>query len=275
VTSENLETVKRIWDAWTSGDTDSVLDLYDRDLVWDVTAMGVGEERYFGVAGARQQRKDWADVFGQLRIEAEYFSEVGPAVIARVHQSGQGARSGAAAGMTFWQVWEVRDGKVTRVTIFNEEAPAVQLAESLGDTPPPKPFVHRHRVRYLECDMQGVVAHPNYLGFFDWAMTEMWREAIGPYQEMVDSGVDLVIAETNYRYLSPARFDEDLDIEVSVRHIGNSSLIIAFSGSVDGRPVIQGENRYVAVATGSHEKMSIPDAIREGLEPYRLEPVSG
>lgn len=116
--------------------------------------------------------------------------------------------------------------------------------------------------------MQGVVAHPNYLGFFDWAMTEMWRQAIGPYQEMVDSGVDLVIAETTQRYRSPARFDEELDIEVSVRHLGNTSLVLGFRGFVDGRAVIEGENRYVAVGTGSHEKVPIPDEIRAKLEPY-------
>jgi acyl-CoA thioester hydrolase len=91
---------------------------------------------------------------------------------------------------------------------------------------------------------------------------------------MVDSGVDLVIAETNYRYLSPARFDEELRIEVAINHIGNSSLIIGFRGSVEDRPVIEGENRYVAVSTGTHEKIRIPDDIRGALEPYRLEPVS-
>src|SRR5687767_10783136 len=54
------------------------------------------------------------------------------------------------------------------------------------------PYVHRLRVRYLECDPQGVVGHPCYLGYFDVAMTEMWRQAIGPWGETVAGGADCV-----------------------------------------------------------------------------------
>ena len=35
----------------------------------------------------------------------------------------------------------------------------------------PAPFVHRLRVRYGECDAQGVVFNANYLMYFDVALT--------------------------------------------------------------------------------------------------------
>jgi len=135
----------------------------------------------------------------------------------------------------------------------------------------PSPFVHTLRVRYLECDPQGVVGHPRYLGFFDVAMTEMWREAVGAYQDMVDSGTDLVVAETSQRYWSPARFDDLLEIEVGIAHIGNTSIVIAFDASVEGRRVVSGTNRYVAVGTGTNEKKPVPDEIRSALAPYAAE----
>ncbi len=59
----------------------------------------------------------------------------------------------------------------------------------------PEPFRHRLRVRWSECDLQGVVFYPNYLAYFDHAITELWREAIGPYAEMRDLGIDMVVAE--------------------------------------------------------------------------------
>ena len=57
------------------------------------------------------------------------------------------------------------------------------------------PFIHRLRVRYSECDAQGVVFNGQYLFFYDVALTELCRDRIGPYQEMVDRGVDVVVAE--------------------------------------------------------------------------------
>ena len=52
----------------------------------------------------------------------------------------------------------------------------------------PEPFRHRLRVRWSECDLQGVVFYPNYFAYVDHAITELWREAIGPYAEMRDAG---------------------------------------------------------------------------------------
>ena len=41
------------------------------------------------------------------------------------------------------------------------------------------PFVHEIRVRYGECDPQGIVFNANYLAYFDVAFTELWRAAVG------------------------------------------------------------------------------------------------
>src|SRR4030095_16455395 len=47
------------------------------------------------------------------------------------------------------------------------------------------PFVHRLRVRFHECDPQGVVFNAHYFSYFDVALTEMWREAFGSYANVV------------------------------------------------------------------------------------------
>lgn len=129
----------------------------------------------------------------------------------------------------------------------------------------PEPYVHTLRIRYLECDPQGVVGHPQYLVLFDVAMTEMWRSALGPYEAMVEEGVDLVVAESRLRYRSPARFDEELDVAVSVRHLGTTSIVMSFDAAVDGRPVVDAENRYVCIRAGGQEPVPVPDRIRNGL----------
>ena len=44
-------------------------------------------------------------------------------------------------------------------------------------------LVYPMRVRFAECDPQGIVFNSRYLEYFDVAMTEIWREAIGPYEQ--------------------------------------------------------------------------------------------
>ena len=76
----------------------------------------------------------------------------------------------------------------------------------------PEAFCHRLRVRFNECDPQGVVFYANYLMYVDVAMTEFWREAIGGYAAMRDSGTDVMVAEATLRYRESARFDGALSI---------------------------------------------------------------
>ena len=80
-----------------------------------------------------------------------------------------------------------------------------------------EPFRHRLRVRWSECDLQGVVFYPQYLAYLDHTVTELWRAAIGPYTEMIpEHGVDMVVAEAGMRYRGSARFDDELEIAATL-----------------------------------------------------------
>ena len=72
------------------------------------------------------------------------------------------------------------------------------------------------RVRYVECDMQGRVFNGHYLTWTDMAHTEALREHIGGYSEMLDRGIDLVVAAAEIQFRTPARFDDELVVAVAV-----------------------------------------------------------
>src|ERR687885_96028 len=99
-------------------------------------------------------------------------------------------------------------------------------------------FTHRFRVRYGECDPQGVVFNANWLAYFDVVMTELWRECAGDYGGMIDEGVDMVVAEANIRFLGPARFDDVVNFELVVTRLGATSLSTRIEASVKGNPVV-------------------------------------
>ena len=134
------------------------------------------------------------------------------------------------------------------------------------------PFRHRIRVRYSECDAQGVVFNANYLTFFDLAITELWREAIGPYQEMTEGGVDMVVGEANVRYFSPARFDDEIDLGVEVVRLGTTALTTRITVERDGELLAEGLMRHVFVDIAAGGKTEIPSEIRAALTPYLAEP---
>ena len=131
-----------------------------------------------------------------------------------------------------------------------------------------RPFRHRLRVRYGECDPQGVVFNANYLAYFDIALTELWREAIGPYGDMVAGGVDMVVAEARVRYLGPAGFDDELEIEVLVTRLGTTGMTTRMIVRRGPDAVVEGEMRHVFVDAATKEKRPMPDDVRRALEPY-------
>jgi acyl-CoA thioester hydrolase len=135
-----------------------------------------------------------------------------------------------------------------------------------------RPFVHRLRVRYAECDRQGVVFNAHYFAYFDLAMTELWRAAMGRYDAMIERGIDMVVAEAQARFLDSARFDDEIDLEVAVERLGTTGSTTHHRVVRDGDVLVEGALRHVFVDPETLEKTPIPDWLREALEPYCVTP---
>ena len=134
-----------------------------------------------------------------------------------------------------------------------------------------EPFRHRLRVRWSECDLQGVVFYPQYLAYLDHTVTELWREAVGPYTEMIpEHGVDMVVAEAGMRYRDSARFDDELEISATVTRLGDTSITTAFriERLADGALLTEGELRHVFVDPEDFGKRDMPDRVRAALERF-------
>ena len=136
---------------------------------------------------------------------------------------------------------------------------------------PPAPairYVHRHRVRYRECDPMGVAYHTHVLDWFEAARTEALREAGLPYRELEESGVIMPVVEATVRYHGSARYDDLLEIEAvfpeaprvrvpidyAVRRAGESEVLVS------GRVTLC----FVDVARG--RPVPAPDRVRAAFE---------
>jgi len=131
-----------------------------------------------------------------------------------------------------------------------------------------EPFRHRFRVRYAECDAQSVVFNAHYFAYFDLALTELFRAVFGGYDSMLERQVDLVVGEASARFLAPARFDDELEVAVSVTRLGTTGVTTHYEIRRDGQLLVEGTLRHVVVGLGTHAKAPIPDWMREGFEAF-------
>jgi acyl-CoA thioester hydrolase len=133
-----------------------------------------------------------------------------------------------------------------------------------------EPLEYPLRVRYVECDAQGIVFNSHYLAYFDLSITELWRAAFGSYRSVLERGWDVLVAEANVRYLSPARFEDELQMAVSVVRLGNTSMETVHHVRRGDQLLAEGKIWHVWVDVPAYTKIPIPVPIREGLAPWTV-----
>lgn len=121
------------------------------------------------------------------------------------------------------------------------------------------------RVRYHECDPQGVVFHAHYLAYADMASFECLKALFGSHAEVLARGVDLVVAESNLRYLAPCHFDDELVVAVRTERVGTTSLTLRFEMHRDDELVAEVTNRYVWIGTETTTPTAPPDDVRDAF----------
>jgi acyl-CoA thioester hydrolase len=133
------------------------------------------------------------------------------------------------------------------------------------------PFVHRLRVRYVECDMQGIVFNAHYYTWMDVAHTELIRERLGPLDVLHGLGVDVAVAESSARYLASARFDQEIDIEVRLESLTTTSMTTVHTFRHGSDVLAEGRVRHVCVGTETRTKVPWPDEVRAAFTPLLAE----
>jgi len=86
-------------------------------------------------------------------------------------------------------------------------------------------FKHTLRVRWRECDIQGIAYYGSYIDFIDVAQAEYFRNlGILTHQANGRKNFDLAAVKVTLEYKSPARMDELIDIFFRVEKIGRTSI---------------------------------------------------
>ncbi|MEN9574290.1 MAG: hypothetical protein RL514_2145 [Verrucomicrobiota bacterium] len=115
------------------------------------------------------------------------------------------------------------------------------------------PFRHRHRVTYAECTVGNHVYHARYLDILEAARGEFFRVAGVTLADLQAQEVIFPIIEAVLHYEAPARYDDELVIEVVVTELDRLKIAFAYGVSnTRNQIILSGRTRHVC--TGLDEK---------------------
>ena len=107
----------------------------------------------------------------------------------------------------------------------------------------------RIRVRYAETDQMGMVYYANYLIWMEAGRSDLCRECGFSYRDLErEEKAYLAVAEANCRYLSPARYDDEIIVETELSRVG--SRVVEFNYRIKRGDNLLAEGRTLHVVIG-------------------------
>jgi ketosteroid isomerase-like protein len=123
MSEENVEVVKRLFSALEADDLATALQVFDAEVEWSPM-----EGTYHGIEGVGASFIEWMEPWDEHRIEPEEFLQGDDRVLVSVHLTARGRGSGMEVDQHFFQVYTVRDEKISRMVEYVDRARALEAA---------------------------------------------------------------------------------------------------------------------------------------------------
>src|SRR5215213_3917575 len=128
--SDAIEIVRKAYEAFKNGDAEALIAVADPEIEFGTSAAAPGGT-YRGHPGIRRYMKEIEGAFGdRWDAEIERVADAGAGrviLIARVFGEG---KAGEALELHVGHVWELRDGKLLRGTVYVDPQQALAAVES-------------------------------------------------------------------------------------------------------------------------------------------------
>jgi ketosteroid isomerase-like protein len=115
----NVETVRKLHEAWNEDDTDRMLELIDEGFEYVNPPYAVEGGMKRGHAGFEEVMENLRSSFESYRHDPEEILDRGDHVIVRSRFTARGRGSGVDVERKRFHVWKLRNGKATRLQWFD------------------------------------------------------------------------------------------------------------------------------------------------------------
>ena len=133
-------------------------------------------------------------------------------------------------------------------------------------------FTHRFekRVRYGETDQMAYLYYGNYAQYYEIGRAEMIRSLGLTYREMEEErGILMPVMSLNMRFVRPARYDELLTIQTTLRKLPQRTITFHHEIFNENNKLVNGGSvKLCFVASETNKTVPAPDFLLEKLAPY-------
>lgn len=132
---ENVEVVRRLFDAWNQGDPELLVShlASDAEADWSEAIGPAGGRVYRGRTEVKAFYEGFLDAWGEAHWEPlEILGLDEERVLSVNRMSARGRHSGIDATASAAVIWTVRDGRIARAKLFQSEQEALEAAGPSG-----------------------------------------------------------------------------------------------------------------------------------------------
>ena len=127
MSQDNVEVVRRMYEAFHRGDAEGSLSYFDPEVVVDASirmdaGIGHGREELSAIIAK------WIGAFDDWREDIEEIRGLGSQVLVISTQRGRGKGSGAEVKLRYGVLYEMSGGKITRLTMYDSPSAALEAA---------------------------------------------------------------------------------------------------------------------------------------------------
>ena len=129
MSQENVEIVRRAWQAFVEGGVEATLDFWTEDAVFEEFPEMPESAVYVGREHLSEAVEHFTEMWRDLAFEPVEFIDAGQnLVIVVVAYRGRGVASGAPLDAVATWLYEMRDGRVCRARAFTTKQQALEAA---------------------------------------------------------------------------------------------------------------------------------------------------
>ena len=120
----NAAVIEELTVLWEANRLDEAGHLFDPEIEWLEPPETIGRNIVTGEDAVRASLANWSDQFDSLRIETTEMREEGDRVLHAMMQYARAGGSDMEIPAELYMVWWFREGKATRMEMYNTREPA-------------------------------------------------------------------------------------------------------------------------------------------------------
>lgn len=133
-----------------------------------------------------------------------------------------------------------------------------------------EPFCWRSRIRFSDTDASGRIHYSAMFGHMEAAEDEFLRTIGFPYAEIEPaSQLSFPRVHVEAQFVGPLHYDDEVETQVTVERVGESSFTLYFMSIANGAAVARGRITAVCMSVTTQRSTPLPDGLSEALRAHR------